>query len=443
LDDGGNKTLNHKAGKLKYYRWYIWGIMCTAYMVSIFHRVVVGSVRNDLVGTFGMSAVTFANLGSTYFYVYLVMQLPSGILADTLGPRITVTLGVFLAGIGSVIFGFSPNIYFVFFGRFIVGLGVSIIYISILKILSEWFSEKEFGKMSGFTTFVGNMGGILTQAPLVLIISVLTWRYTFVMIGILSFIIAYLCLIIIRNKPDDVGLPQISHHNSDTTEINKVLIFRALGSALKNPYTWPPFLIYMGLFGAYQAFLGTWGLSYLTSIYGLDKTTASNYLSLLIIGMSAGSLLIGPISGRLSSRKLPMLAGGITNLLVWTSIVFMNNGKPPIKILAILLFLMGLSYSSVILSFACGKEVNNPKYAGIATSLVNMGGFIGASVIPVILGKIVDVYEKVLTPQQLYVRMFSICLVCVAACCVFLLMIKETGCKDISYTQFRNASSSE
>ncbi len=48
----------------------------------------------------------------------------------------------------------------VFLGRLLVGLGVSVIFISVLKVMSEWFDESEFGKMSGLTSFVGNMGSI-------------------------------------------------------------------------------------------------------------------------------------------------------------------------------------------------------------------------------------------------------------------------------------------
>lgn len=66
------------------YRLIIFSILLIAYMVVFFHRLAVGAVRDDLMRDFSMSNITFANLSSTYFYAYMLMQIPSGILADFL-----------------------------------------------------------------------------------------------------------------------------------------------------------------------------------------------------------------------------------------------------------------------------------------------------------------------------------------------------------------------
>jgi sugar phosphate permease len=133
-----------------------------------------------------------------------------------------------LAGLGSIIFGFSPNIQMAFLGRLVVGFGVSVVFVSILKTQTEWFYEREFGTMSGLTSFVGNLGGALAQTPLVFLVSLLTWRYTFVMIGAFSLVVAILCYIIVRNKPSDMGLPSISSLEGRTIKEEKVDIKKAL-----------------------------------------------------------------------------------------------------------------------------------------------------------------------------------------------------------------------
>ena len=66
------------------YRFIVFSILIIAYMVVFFHRLAVGAVRDDLMRDFSMSNITFANLSSTYFYAYMLMQIPSGILADFL-----------------------------------------------------------------------------------------------------------------------------------------------------------------------------------------------------------------------------------------------------------------------------------------------------------------------------------------------------------------------
>ncbi|SHH89689.1 Major Facilitator Superfamily protein, partial [Caloranaerobacter azorensis DSM 13643] len=90
--------MNTERNRLYTYRWYIWGILALAYVIVFFHRVAAGVVRQDLIKAFNITDVEFGNLGSMYFYAYMIMQIPSGILADTLGARKTVSIGTLLAG---------------------------------------------------------------------------------------------------------------------------------------------------------------------------------------------------------------------------------------------------------------------------------------------------------------------------------------------------------
>ena len=59
--------------------------------------------------------------------------------------------------------------------------------------------------MSGVTSFIGNLGGLLAQTPLVFMVAVLTWRHTFAVIGVASLLIAVLCYLIIRNTPGEMA----------------------------------------------------------------------------------------------------------------------------------------------------------------------------------------------------------------------------------------------
>ncbi|GAA0785818.1 amidohydrolase [Hathewaya limosa] len=82
----------------------------SVYVFVTFHRMGVGVVKNALQNEFGIGAAEYANIGSMYFYAYFIMQIPSGVLADKLGPKKTVSIFSVLAAIGSIIFGMAPNI---------------------------------------------------------------------------------------------------------------------------------------------------------------------------------------------------------------------------------------------------------------------------------------------------------------------------------------------
>lgn len=419
---------------VKQYRWIVWGVLALAYVIVFFHRLAAGVVKENLISTFNISATTFGTLGAVYFYAYMIMQIPSGMLADTLGARKTVTIGTLLSGIGSIIFGIAPNITFAFVGRLLVGLGVSVIFIAILKILSEWFDDKEFGTMSGITSFVGNMGGILAQTPLAIMAATITWRMSFVVMGAITLILSLLCFLLVRNKPEDMGWVIEGKHTG--TSSKKVDIKESLKIVIKNPYTWPGFFVFAGLFGSFAAMTGAWGRSYLSDVYNISIIESANYMAIMVLGVAIGSIVIGKISDSFKLKKVPMIIFAGINLLGWSWIVI--SKKPSLALMPYLLFVLGFSTSAFILGWGSSKEVNPKKISGISTSVVNMGGFFGAAILPTLIGMIFDTYGGSLPVVELYQRAFIICLISSALGFVATFFIKETRCQNIYDTLYQS-----
>lgn len=425
---------NQKVKKLMSYRWAVWGVLALAYVIVFFHRLAVGVVREDLVKTFGITGTTFANLGSMYFYAYMLMQIPSGMLADSLGARKTVTIGTLVAGIGSIVFGYAPTIFWAFFGRLLVGLGVSVVFISILKIQSQWFKESEFGTMSGITSFVGNLGGILAQTPLAIMVGLLTWRTSFAVIGVVSIVIAVVCYLVARNTPEEMGLPSIAEIEGRQIKKStgqKPDLLKGLGKVVSNPRTWPGFVVFAGFFGAFVSLTGTWGRSYIVDVYGVSKVSAANYMVAAVLGLAVGSIVIGKFSDSIKKRRLPMLIFGAVYVASWAILVFVGGGKPPVAILPVLLFVLGFTCPAFVLGWACSKEINPPEIAGISTSVVNIGGFFGAAILPPLLGKVFDKFGGSLPPVELYHKAFMYSFISAVIGFVFIFLVKETNCRNI------------
>jgi len=418
--------------KVLKYRWLVWGTMILAYMVVFFHRLAAGVVREDLVGAFDLSAAAFGSLASMYFYAYMIMQVPVGILADSLGARKTVTAGIFLAGAGSILFGFAPTPFAVFTGRFLVGIGVSTVFVCTMKIQSQWFREREFATMSGLTSLLGNLGGVMAQTPLAIMVALFTWRLTFAGIGIFSIILAILCYIMIRNKPQDMGLPPI----------NEAQILHASAPGIKVPVTialkrvvsqwriWPAFIFFFFYSGAYLVFAGTWGVSYLQEVYGFEKNIASGFISFAVYGAMAGSIFTGRLSDRIGLRKLPLISMASLFTAGWGVLVFMNGGQPPVPLLKPLFFFMGFTGMCFILSWAITKEMNAPAFTGMAISVVNTGGFLGTALLATFMGIIIDMSIDLPAVVQ-YQRAFSLCFWGCVTGLICAMLLPETRCKNI------------
>src|SRR5471030_77337 len=98
-------TNDENSRRLAWRRGSAIALTCCAFFISFFHRVSTGSIAGDLQHEFAIGAAALGTLGATYFYVYALMQVPSGVLADTLGPRVTLALGMLIAGAGSIAYG--------------------------------------------------------------------------------------------------------------------------------------------------------------------------------------------------------------------------------------------------------------------------------------------------------------------------------------------------
>ncbi len=412
-------------------RWEIWSVMAAAYMVVFFHRLAAGVVRNDLVRDFGLSASAFGSLAAMYFYAYMAMQVPVGMLADTLGARATVSAGMLLAGAGSVLFGLAPTPGLLFLGRFLVGIGVSTVFVSILKIQSQWFREREFATMSGVTALVGNLGGVLAQAPLALAVAAFTWRSTFLGIGLFSGILALLCWGFIRNRPQDKGWPALNEAQAGIVPPRAEELLAGLKGVVSRWRVWPAFVLSGCASGLYLAFSGAWGTSFLRDVYGMERTAASGIVAFSVYGGMAGCFLTGWFSDRIGRRRPPLLALSTGFCACWAAIVLWNGGRPPVEALRPLFFLLGFSASSYMLAWSITKETNLPRFTAVAISVVNTGAFLGTALITTAMGMILDLAPAFDAAGQ-YRAMFLFCLACSVVGLFCATLLQETRCRNIT-----------
>ena len=84
--------------------WTIWGFGATFYLMGFFQRVAPAVMTTELMQEFNLNATALGNLSAFYFYSYVSMQIPTGILADIWGPRRLLTTGAFVATVGALLF---------------------------------------------------------------------------------------------------------------------------------------------------------------------------------------------------------------------------------------------------------------------------------------------------------------------------------------------------
>ena len=114
----------------------------------------------------------------------------------------------------------------------------------------------------------------------------------------------------------------------------------------------------------------------------LDHTT------LLLAGFAVGAFFVGTISDRLGRRKPVMIVGALLYCLCWLPMLL---GMAMSSIASYSLFIvMGLCAPSFTLSWSCAKEVNPHALSGMATSVVNIGAFLGTAILQPLVGLAID-----------------------------------------------------
>lgn len=352
-------------------------------------------VSTDLQITFGVGMAAIALLSSAYFYAYAVMQLPSGLLTDSLGPRKTVSIFTLIAAAGAILTGIASTFEMVTAGRLLIGIGVAMVYIPTMKILAAWYRRNEFASLSGVLLAVGNLGALSAAGPLAFVSSALGWQQVFIILGAITLVLAVLAWIIIRDSPSDMNLPSIQEIESEETgePVSEAKMERIpMGMSLKMVFGaglkfWPLAICFFFMYGTIMVYQGLWAGQFYHDILGWDKATYGLVLTFIGIGMIIGCPTAGYISDKiLKSRKKVLVVGTMMFTIIW-AIIWATTGQitNPEAYMAIN-FLFGFFGGFFIVSFAQIKELFPITIVGTSTAALNIFPFAGGAVLQQVSG---------------------------------------------------------
>jgi len=417
----------------------VWGIGAVFYLIGFYQRVAPAVITTELMSGFGIGAAALGHLSAFYYYPYLAMQIPTGVLVDRWGPRYVLAGGAVTASIGTLIFAQAESFWAANLGRAIIGGSVAVAWVALLKLASHWFAPRRFAMISGLALLIGVIGAVTAGAPLRLLVEQFSWRPVFLIVAVLTLGVGVAIWLFVRDDPSARGYLSYAPATppQDRTRERARLSF-GLGRGLGSRNIWLLTLAPAGLAGPILTFAGLWGVPFLWVRFNLPPAQAAVICSVLMVSMAVGAPILGGLSDRTGRRKPIYLIGCVVAALGWAAIIFVPELS--LEAFIALVILTGLASGAVVIGFAFGRESVPPHLAGTVTGTINMGVMAGATILQPVIGWVLDLMwtGQTFSGARVYGLAafqvgFGLMLAWSILACFLIALTQETYCRQSSY----------
>ncbi|MFM7295510.1 MAG: MFS transporter [Burkholderiales bacterium] len=416
--------------------WLVWGIGAALYFIGFYQRVAPAVITAELSQAFNLTAAGLGNLSAFYFYSYVAMQIPTGLLADRYGPRILLTCGAAIAACGTAVFAMAQDVFLANTGRLMIGGSVGVAFVAMLKLSAHWMPTRQFALASAVALAVGVFGAVAAGAPLRLLVDAFGWRNIMWASAVCTLLIACAAWLVVRDDPADRQYVSYSSHH---TRDNGQSVWAGLVEVLSYRNTVLLFFLSGSMTGLVLTFAGLWGVPFLTTQYGLTQTFAAGLCSTMMVAWALGTLVFSTLSDRIGKRRPLYIGGVIAALALWSALIYTKLPSTPM--LATLVAGIGFCAGSFIISFAFAKESVPARLAGTASGVANMGVIAGPMLLQPLVGVVLDrswqgtlgtgaFAGKRVFEFSAYSHAFSMMLVWGALSIVLLAFTRETNCRQ-------------
>ena len=388
--------------------YFVWLLCALFFLADYIVRVSPSVLAPSLMQAFHVNAFVIGGFSGFFYYAYISMQIPVGILVDRFGPRKLLIFSTFICAFSTFLFAHMESISLGFFSRFLLGFGASFAFVGTLKTISVWFPERRFALLAGITQALGMVGAMIGQGPMASVYTHIGWRNSMYGFSVFFLLLCGLIYLFVKHKNP---IPITTAHNNNSNN-NHIKILPSLKIVLKNSQTWLNCL-FVGLLYAPSACFGEqWGASFLSVSQNIPIPTAAHETGIMFIGLALGCPLLGFISDRFQRRLKIMRISTVICLLSLGLVIYGNHLPFSINayltpvIYTILLFIYGFFNSGIVISYAMAAEINPRHLTGIALGFANMASvIIGALMIPIV-GFVLDCLWKGLMVE--HVRVFGV-----------------------------------
>lgn len=247
--------------------------------------------------------LTYSQMGlisTGNFLGYLIAALLSGIIANRTGLRKLIFVSLMLVGFTMILSSMAEGFFYLLIMYTLTGLGSGASNIPIVALVSSWFTKRFRGRAAGLIVAGSGFAIIFSGSFIPFMNEYIEagegWRSAWLILGLIVIIIAFICLILLRDNPSDMGMKPVGYEEaaSSVETAAAVQVHRGIYKR------W--IIYYLGIiyffFGYTYVIYVTFIVTALVKEKGFTEAAAGNLWSL--IGFL--SIFSGPLSGLLSDK---------------------------------------------------------------------------------------------------------------------------------------------
>jgi len=367
-------------------------LLCVMYAITYIDRVNVSTAASVFKKDLHLTNAQVGLVFSAFAYPYLILQIIGGWISDRFGARLTLTISAIIWATATLFTGLVGSLATMLVARVMLGLGEGATFPTATRAMSDWTPEGKRGFAQGITHSSARLGNALTPPLIAWLMAVVTWRGSFVLLGIVSLAWAAVWLWYFRDDP--------GKHRGITPAELEVLPRYALRKQ-KDPVPWsrltrrmlPVTAVYFCYAWTLWLYLAWIPMFFLHS-YNLDLKTSALFSGGVFFGGVVGDALGGIVSDSIfrktnnlnRARRNLVVFGFLCSLVFMVPILFLHNVRLAALCLSVAFFFSEFTIGPM---WAIPMDIA-PRFSGSASGLMNTGSALAAIISPLVFGYVID-----------------------------------------------------